>query len=426
MLDIRMIRDNIEKVKQGVAAKNVEIDLDVLADLDKQRRDILTRAESLKAEQNRASDEIGQLLKNKQDASEKIAKVKDLKAEIESVSEPLKDIEEKIHQLMLTVPNLPHESVPIGGEENNEAVREWGEKPDFDFPPKTHMELAEDLDIIDFPRASKLSGSGFAMYKGMGARLERALFNFMLDLHTSQNGYREVFPPFVVNTESMTATGQLPKMAEDMYRCADDDLYLIPTAEVPVTNIHREEILDEDELPIRYTAYTACFRREAGSYGKDTRGLTRVHQFNKVELVKFVRPEGSYEELESLVENAEQVLKLLGLPYRVLILASGDLSFAAAKCYDLEAFSVGLDKWLEVSSCSNFEDFQARRANIRFKGKTQKKPAFVHTINGSGLALARTMIAILENYQTPDGEVVIPQVLRPYMDGAEKIGRRET
>ncbi|MCR4337852.1 MAG: serine--tRNA ligase, partial [Candidatus Omnitrophica bacterium] len=317
-----------------------------------------------------------------------------------------------------------HESVPVGSPQQNKGVRSWGQRRPFDFKPKTHIELAESLDIIDFKRATKLSGSNFILYKDAGARLERALYNFMLDLHTSEHGYREMFPPFLVNAASMTGTGQLPKMKEDMYRVEGEDLYLIPTAEVPITNIHRDEILKEEELPLYYTAYTACFRREAGSYGKDTRGLVRVHQFDKVELVKFVKPEGSYEELESLVRNAETVLQKLDLPYRVVLLASGDLSFASTKCYDFEAYAPGLDSWLEVSSCSNFEDFQARRASIRFKGKDMKKPAFVHTLNGSGLALARTMVAILENYQTPEGEIVIPTVLRPYMGGVEKIIKR--
>ncbi len=347
--------------------------------------------------------------------------MKEIKAQIDGLQEPLKGIEDRLHAILIGIPNLPHESVPVGGMEANTVVRSWGEPKKFGFKPRTHIEIAEKLDIIDFERAAKISGSNFIVYKGAGARMERALFNFMLDLHTAEHGYKEIFPPFVVNTASMVGTGQLPKMAEDMYRCADDDLYLIPTAEVPTTNLHRDEILNEKDLPVFYTAYTACFRREAGSYGKDTRGLIRVHQFNKVELVKFVHPEGSYEELEKLVGNAETVLQRLGLPYRVLMLATGDLSFAAAKCYDLEAHAAGMDKWLEVSSCSNFEDFQARRANIRFKGAAQKKPAYVHTLNGSGLALARTMVAILENYQTAEGAVVVPEVLRPYMGGLEKI-----
>ncbi|MEW5894954.1 MAG: serine--tRNA ligase [Candidatus Omnitrophota bacterium] len=425
MLDINLIREEIDRVRKGLASKNVSADLDKVFDLDIKRRAMLTEADRLRAEQNRASDDIAALIREKKNASEKIAAMKEIKARIESLLEPAKQIEQEIHQILIAIPNLPHSSVPVGGQEANRVVRTWGEPGKFDFKAKSHIELGQSLDILDFERAPKLSGAGFMLYKGEGARLERALINFMLDTHTGRHGYREVFPPFLVNTQTMTGTGQLPKMAEDMYRCNGEDLWLIPTAEVPVTNIHRDEILDEEDLPIRYAAYSACFRREAGSYGKETRGMIRVHQFNKVELVKFVRPETSYDELEKLVGNAEKILQLLELPHRVLELASGDLSFAAAKCYDLEAFASGENRWLEVSSCSNFEDFQARRANIRFKGRGQARPAFVHTLNGSGLATARTMIAILENYQTAEGEIVIPGVLRPYMGGAEKISKKQ-
>ena len=350
--------------------------------------------------------------------------MKSIAGQIDAMEPVIKGIEEKIHGILIGMPNLPHGSVPEGGVEANKEVASWGEKPRFDFKPRTHVEIAEHLDIIDFKRASKISGSNFVLYKDAGARLERALYNFMLDLHTGKHGYREMFPPVLVNAASMTGTGQLPKMKDEMYRLEADDLYLIPTAEVPVTNIHREETLNEEDLPLYYTAYTMCFRREAGSYGKDTRGLVRVHQFDKVELVKFVRPETSYDELESLVGNARAVFELLGLPYRVLMLASADLSFAAAKCYDIEVYAAGLDKWLEASSCSNFEDFQARRADISYKGKDGKKKGFVHTLNGSGVALPRTMVAILENNQTPEGDVVIPEVLRPYMGGLARISRR--
>jgi len=350
--------------------------------------------------------------------------MKKISASIGELEPVVKKIENQLHELLIVLPNLPNASVPVGSIKNNKEVRSWGEIKKLDFKPKSHIEIAENLDIIDFKRAAKLSGSNFILYKNEGARLERALFNFMLDLHTSEHGYQEVLPPYLVNTASMTGTGQLPKMQEDMYKVCEDDLYLIPTAEVPVTNMHRDEILKEEDLPIRYAAYTACFRREAGSYGKDTRGLVRVHQFDKVELVKFVKPQTSYGELEELVGNAEKVLQLLGLPYRVIMLASGDLSFAAAKCYDLEAYSAGLDAWLEVSSCSNFESFQARRSNIRFKGKETKKATLVHTLNGSGVALARTMIAILENYQTKDGDVIIPEVLHPYMGAIKKISKK--
>lgn len=424
MIDIKLIRENVETVKAGLKAKNVAIDLDELLDLDKKRRTQLNVVEELRGQINAANDEISKCLKEKKDPKEKIAAMKDISRRIDGLEPGIRSFDEKINQLLLNIPNLPHSSVPVGGPANNKVVRSWGTPKEFDFKPKSHIEIAETLDIIDFKRAAKLSGSNFILYKDAGARLERALFCFMLDLHTSQHGYTEIFPPFLVNAASMTGTGQLPKMKDDMYHVEGEDLYLIPTAEVPVTNIYRDEILKEEELPIYYAGYTACFRKEAGSYGKDTRGMIRVHQFDKVELVKFVKPETSYDELESLVGNAEKVLQLLGLPYRVVMLASGDMSFAAAKCYDLEANAPGVGGWLEVSSCSNFEDFQARRANIRCKGKDAKKPNFVHTLNGSGVALARTMVAILENYQTKTGEVVIPEVLRPYMGGMQIIGRK--
>lgn len=423
MLDLKFIRENTQLVKDGLAAKRVKITLDELLSLDKQRRDLATKADELRSQQNKANDEISAAIRAKQDPKEKIAAMKAIATEVDRLTPSIKDLEEKMTEILMFIPNLPHHSVPVGGPELNSEVKTWGEKPRFDFTPKTHIELAEALDIIDFKRGTKLSGSNFILYKREGALLERALINFMLDLHTREHGYVEVFPPVLVNAESMTGTGQLPKMKDDMYRLEADNLYLIPTAEVPVTNIHRDEVLDEEELPIRYTAYNDCFRREAGSYGKDTRGLMRVHQFNKVELVKFVRPENSYDELELLLQNAEKIFTGLNIPYRVLKLASGDLSFAAAKCYDIEVYAAGLDKWLEASSCSNFEDFQARRANIRFKGKETKKPTFVHTLNGSGVAMPRTMIAILENYQTKEGDIIIPEVLRPYMGGMQKITR---
>ncbi len=423
MLDIKFIRENIEAVKKGLAAKRFVLDLNDLLESDQKRRDCLVKLDDLRNKKNLANDEISKLLKEKKDPKTKIAAMKGIAQEIDELEGEAQEIETKLHNILIAMPNLPHSSVPAGGAEANKVVRSWGEAKKFSFKPKTHVELAEALDIIDFKRAAKITGSNFILFKKQGALLERALFNFMLDLHTRVHGYTEVFPPFLVNRASMTGTGQLPKMEEDMYRLKEEDLFLIPTAEVPVTNIYRDEILAEEDLPVYHTAYTACFRREAGSYGKDTKGLVRVHQFDKVELVKFVRPEKSYEELESLVGNAEKVFQLLGLPYRVLMLASGDLSFAAAKCYDLECFAAGMDKWLETSSCSNFEDFQARRANIRFKGKTGK-PAFVHTLNGSGVALARTVIAILENYQTAEGDILIPTVLQPYMGGLTKIAAK--
>ena len=424
MLDLRFIRDNAEKVKAGLNAKRAVVDLDRLLDLDYKRRQLIVELDDLKFQKNTANEEIGRLVKEKLDPKMKIASMKSIAQQIDAMEPMIKKFEEQIHDILIGIPNIPHSSVPVGGPELNKEVAHWGQPPKFDFKPKTHIEIAEALDIIDFKRATKLSGSNFILYKDQGARLERALYNFMLDVHTSQHGYREMFPPVLVNAASMTGTGQLPKMKEDMYHLEADDLYLIPTAEVPVTNIHRDETLTEEELPVYYTAYTTCFRREAGSYGKDTRGLVRVHQFDKVELVKFVRPETSYDELESLVGNVRKIFELLGIPYRVLLLASGDLSFAAAKCYDIEVYAAGLDKWLEASSCSNFEDFQARRANISYKGKDGKKKGFVHTLNGSGVALPRTMVAILENYQTPEGEVTIPEVLRPYMGGLSHITRR--
>lgn len=421
MHDIKLMRENIEVFRRGFASKNAKVDLDGILELDKERRDISVKLDDLRAQKNAANDEIGRFIKEGQDPKPKILAMKEIAQRIDALEPEVRDIETKLYDQLLMIPNIPHHEVPVGGPEVNKVVRTWGTPRSFDFKPRTHIELAEALDIIDFKRAAKITGSNFILYKGLGAKLERALINFMLDLHTREHGYREIFPPFLVNAASMTGTGQLPKMKEDMYFLAEDDLYLIPTAEVPVTNIHRDELLAEEDLPIYYAAYSGCFRREAGSYGKDTRGLVRVHQFDKVELVKFVRPDTSYDELEKLVGHAEKVLQLLGLPYRVVMLASGDMSFAAAKCYDLEAYSAGVDKWLEVSSCSNFEDFQARRANIRFRQSDSKKPSFVHTLNGSGLALARVVVSILENYQTPEGTVVIPEVLRPYFSGLEKI-----
>ncbi|MEK6727947.1 MAG: serine--tRNA ligase [Candidatus Omnitrophota bacterium] len=421
MLDPKFIRENIDLVKETIKKRNLKLDLNALIKTDNSRRRLLVELEELRARRNKANDEISALLKEKKDPKPKISSMKAISEKIGALEIKLKEFDTELEKLVLTIPNIPHSSIPVGDAGCNKIVRSWGELPKFDFKPATHIEISQHLDIIDLPRATKITGSNFILFKGWGAKLERALFNFMLDLHTKKHGYTEIFPPFLVNRASMTGTGQLPKLEEDMYRLKDDDLFLIPTAEVPVTNMHRDEVLDEDSLPVYYTAYTACFRREAGSYGKDTKGLTRVHQFDKVEMVKFVKPETSYNELEKLVADAEDVLQLLGLPYRVNMLASQDLSFAASKCYDLEAYAAGVDKWLEVSSCSNFEAFQARRANIKFRRKNTKKLDFVHTLNGSGIALARTVIALLENYQQKDGSVVIPQVLRPYLDGKERI-----
>jgi len=421
MLDIKFIRENLEIVRTALRNRNSKLDLDSLIRIDDSRREILTKLEDLRSKRNKANDEIGALLKAKKDAKEIINSMKSISEDIDSLADKLKLADTELGRILLTIPNIPHSTIPVGAPSENKVVRTWGEPKKLGFKAATHIDIAQNLDIIDFNRATKITGSNFILYKGMGAKLERALINFMLDLHTSKHGFTEIFPPFLVNRASMTGTGQLPKLEEDMYKLKDDDLFLIPTAEVPVTNMFRDEILEEEKLPVYYAAYTACFRREAGTYGKDTRGLIRVHQFDKVEMVKFVKPEDSYAELEKLVNNAEEVLQLLEIPYRVLMLATQDLSFAASKCYDLEAYALGTDKWLEVSSCSNFEGFQARRANIRFRRKDTNKVDFVHTLNGSGIALARTVVAILENYQQEDGSVIIPKVLRPYLDGKEKI-----
>jgi len=421
MLDIKFIRENPDAVKKSIKDRGLKLNLDGLIKLDDSRRKTLIELEDLRAKKNKANDEITALLKAKKSAKAKIASMKTIAEKIDRLEDKLKKFEVELDKLLLVIPNTPHSSVPIGNASKKEIVRSFGKSTEFDFKPVTHIELAQHLDIIDFSRAAKITGSNFVLYKGWGAKLERALINFMLDVHTKRHGYTEIFPPFLVNRVSMTGTGQLPKLEEDMYRLKDDDLFLVPTAEVPLTNIFRDEILNEDILPIYYTAYTACFRREAGSYGKDTRGLIRVHQFDKVELVKFVKPENSYDELEKLVRDAEDILQGLGLAYRVALLPTEDLSFAASICYDLEAYAPGIDSWLEVSSCSNFENFQARRANIRFRRKDTKKLDFVHTLNGSGIALARTVIAILENYQQKDGSIIIPQALRPYLDGKERI-----
>jgi seryl-tRNA synthetase len=415
MLDLKFIRENPERVRQAVANKREKADVDALLALDVKRREMIGDVESARAEQNKATQNIARMKKAGEDASEAIVEMRRLSDAIKEKNDLLKTVEEEIYQLQIRIPNVPDESAPVGGEQDNEIVRTWGEVPEQEFQPMPHYDLAEKLGLIDFSRASRMSGSFFVSYRGVGAKLERALINFMIDMHVEKHGYTEIFPPFLVKREAMFGTGQLPKLEDDMYHCELDDMFLIPTAEVPVTNLHREEIIGGADLPIKYTAYTPCFRREAGAYGKDTRGLMRIHQFNKVEMVKFVKPEDSWDELELLLQNAEDVLQALELPYRVLTLATGDLSFAAAKCYDLEVYAQGLDKWLEVSSCSNFLDFQARRANIRFRREKGARPEYVHTLNGSGLALPRTVIAIMENYQTDEGTIAVPTALRPYM-----------
>lgn len=426
MLDAKFIRENPEIVRKALRDKKIKLDLDEFFSVDKERRKLLTECEGMKCKKNDFSNKIGKMMRERQNPKDMIDSMKTLSQKIAEIDAKVEEYSNKFTSYIYSFPNIPDKSVPLGvGPEANIAVREWGKIPKYSFNPKEHTDLGHELDILDFGRATKIAQSGFALYKGLGARLERALINLMLDLHTKKHGYIEVFPPFLVNRRSMTGTGQLPKLEEDMYRLKDDDLFLIPTAEVPVTNIHANEILDEEKLPICYTAYTACFRREAGSYGKDTKGLTRVHQFDKVEMVKFVKPETSYEELEKLLKNAEAVIKLLELPYRIIELSTGDLSFAASKCYDIELWAPGIKKWLEVSSCSNFTDFQARRSGIRYKPKSKKKPEYVHTLNGSGVALARLVIAILEIHQNEDGTVSLPKALRPYMDGLTKIGSKE-
>lgn len=415
MLDARFVRENIDVVRDALRKRGYEIDLSYFLTLEEERLRLLRESEELRNKRNVVSEEIGRLKRQGQNAEGLIAEMKTVSERIKDIEDILKGIEDKTRTFLLNLPNIPHETVPVGKDESqNIEVRRWGKVRDFDFEPLNHWDITEPLDIIDFDRASKIAGARFSIMKGAGARLERALMNFMLDLNTSK-GYKEVFPPILVNRDSMTGTGQLPKFADELFRTVDPEFYLIPTAEVPVTNIHRDEILEESELPIYYTAYTPCFRREAGSYGKDVRGLIRQHQFNKVELVKFVRPEDSYNELESLTGDAEDILQRLELPYRVVALCTGDLGFSAAKTYDIEVWLPGQQRFREISSCSNFEDFQARRANIRFRRDGKRGTEFVHTLNGSGLAIGRTVVAILENYQQKDGSVIIPQVLRPYM-----------
>ncbi|MFH1219276.1 MAG: serine--tRNA ligase [Candidatus Eisenbacteria bacterium] len=422
MLDPKFIRTNLDRVRAAIEAKGEKVDIEEYIALDKERLAMLVEVDSLKAERNRVSEEIAGEIRSGKDPAEKKDAMRAVSKRIKEYDDKLKTVEEKLGRLILWFPNVPHQSVPIGhGEDDNKIIRAWGRKPEFDFKPVAHWDIAEALDIVDFKRGTTIAASNFVVFKGLGAKLARAIINFMLDFHTTRHGYKEISPPVLVNRDSMTGTGQLPKLEEDMYHCGVDDLFLIPTAEVPLTNLHRDEILDGAALPLYYTAYTPCFRREAGSYGKDTRGLNRVHQFDKVELVKFVEPEKSYDELEKLVGDAEEILQAFGLHYRVNLLCTGELSFSASKCYDLEVWSPGQEKWLEVSSCSNFEDFQARRIGVRYRPAPGEKARLVHTLNGSGVALPRTIIAILETYQTKDGRVRVPEVLVPYMGGVEVI-----
>ena len=428
MLDLKFIRENPDIVEASLKHRRADISLSRLLDADRQWRYTQTEADKLRNYQNNVSKEIAELKRSNQNASDKIAEMKNISQKIKEFNNQAQSLKAEIDKTLMEIPNIPHETTPIGSSESdNPEIKRWGKQPNFDFEPKPHWEIAEALDIVDFKRGSKIAGNNFLLYKGIGAKLERALINFMLDLHTNKHGYTEISPPFVANRPTMTGTGQLPKFESDMYRCDHDqenpenDLFLIPTAEVPVTNIFANEMLSGANLPINYTAYTPCFRREAGSYGRETRGMIRLHQFDKVEMVKFTTPETSYDEHESLLTNVEAVVQALSLPYRVITLCTADLGFSASKCYDVEVWTAGEERFLEISSCSNFEDFQARRANIRFRRESGAKPEFVHTLNASGLALPRVVIAILENYQYADGSVGIPQVLKPYMGGLDRI-----
>lgn len=417
MLDLKHIRANFEEVKEKLKYRGEDLSvLGSFEELDQKRRTLISEAEVLKSKRNEVSEQISVLKREKQDADALIIEMREVGDNIKVLDVELREVEQELELLLLSIPNIPHESVPVGEtEDDNVPIRSWGEHPSFTFEPKPHWDLATELGILDFERAGKVTGSRFVFYKGLGARLERALMNFMLDLHIEEHGYEEVIPPYIVNRESMTGTGQLPKFEEDAFKIVGEDYFLIPTAEVPVTNMHRDEILSVEQLPINYVAFSACFRSEAGSAGRDTRGLIRQHQFNKVELVKFVKPEESYDELEKLTSHAEKVLQLLELPYQVLSMCTADLGFTAAKKYDIEVWIPSYNSYREISSCSNFESFQARRANIRFRPEPKAKPEHVHTLNGSGLAIGRTIAAILENYQQEDGTIIIPKVLRPYM-----------
>ncbi|MDY6989202.1 MAG: serine--tRNA ligase [Thermodesulfobacteriota bacterium] len=422
MLETRFVRQNSELVQESLRKRGQNYDLGRFLECDSKRRSILLEVEGLKHERNAVSERIAGMKRDKQDASDLIAEMKTVSGNIKALDEALSQHEETLESILMGLPNLPHRSVPLGeGAEDNVVLRKVGAPPSFDFEPLPHWDIGTRLGILDFERAAKIAGARFALYMGHGARLERALINFMLDIQTKEHGYLEVLPPFMINRTSATATGQLPKFKEDLFKLEGWDYYLVPTAEVPVTNIHQDEILKEEDLPRLYVAYTPCFRSEAGSYGKDTRGLIRQHQFNKVELVRFAPPESSYQELERLLSDAEEILKRLGLPYQVVALCTGDLGFSAAKTYDIEVWMPGQEKYREISSCSNFEDFQARRGNIRFRRKGKKGTELVHTLNGSGLAVGRTVVAIMENFQQKDGSVVIPEALRPYMDGLERI-----
>ncbi|HOV89549.1 MAG TPA: serine--tRNA ligase [Syntrophorhabdaceae bacterium] len=423
MLDSKIIREKPDLLYENLRKRGISFNVDALLKIDEKRRALIRETERLKNEKNKLSDDIARLKKVGGETKALIEHLKDTGRKIGELDEELRDTEKEWDDMMLMIPNIPHQSVPEGTtDEDNKVVKVWSEKPIFDFEPLPHWDIGEKLDILDFKRAAKITGSRFTLYKSFGAHLERALINFMLDLHTREHGYIEVLPPFMVNRQTMTGTGQLPKFEDELFKLDGIDYFLIPTAEVPVTNIYTNEILREDDLPIKFVAYTPCFRKEAGAHGKDTRGLTRQHQFNKVELVKFSAPETSYEELEGLLNNAEEVLRRLNIHYRVSLLCTGDLGFSSAKTYDIEVWLPGQNIYREISSCSNFEAFQARRAMIRYK-KSNGKNEFVHTLNGSGLAIGRTVMAVLENYQMPDGSIVVPEALRPYMNGIERFGK---
>lgn len=423
MLDIRAIRSNPEEVKRKLARRGQEYRIDDILKLDEERRQLLSQVEELKSRKNKVSEEVARLKKARQDADALIAEMRQVSDKIKEDDDKVKELDEEISKILLTIPNTPSETTPDGtSDADNKEVRRWGEPTSFEYEPKAHWDIGEDLGILDFATAGKVTGARFTFYKGLGATLERAIINFFLNTHIA-NGYTEIFPPFMVHRRSMQGTGQLPKFEEDAFKVTNTEYFLIPTAEVPVTNMYREQILDAGMLPIKYTAYSACFRAEAGSAGRDTRGLIRQHQFNKVELVKFVNPENSYEELESLTRDAERVLQLLGLPYRVVSLCAGDLGFSSAKTYDIEVWMPSYNRYVEISSCSNFEDFQARRADIKFRPDAKEKPKYLHTLNGSGVAIGRTVAAILENFQQGDGSVIVPEVLRPYMGGVDRIGK---
>ncbi len=425
MIDIKLLREDFDMVKAALERRKENIDLGKFTLIDTKRRELIQKVEQLKSRQNIVSKEVPQMKKEGKDTTELLEEMKNLSNEIKAYDQEIREIEQEVNDFMLTIPNIPNPTVPDGEtDEDNVEIRKWGEPKQFSFQPKAHWDIGTDLDILDFETAAKITGARFTVYKGLGARLERALINFMLDMHTDEHGYTEVLPPFMVHRKSMIGTGQLPKFEEDAFKVEGTEYFLVPTAEVPVTNMYRDQILLKEQLPIKHCSYTACFRAEAGSAGRDTRGLIRQHQFNKVELVKFVAPEDSYAELEALTKDAEEVLQRLGIPYRVVKICIGDLGFTAAMKYDIEVWMPSYNKYVEISSCSNFESFQARRANIKYKENVKDKANFIHTLNGSGVAIGRTTAAILENYQQEDGSIIIPEALKPYLNGIDRINKK--